>query len=95
MGGKEPLFPPRDRFDEMFPTVDYFVLEVLPVIEAGPPQVVVVELETERANEPQFRPHCHAGSADASRIVGDLRLEKHDMQAWSIGHGQGRICTGI
>jgi len=65
---------------QVVPVIDDLPFKVFPVVEAGAAEVVVVDAEPERANEPELRADGDAGAADAARVVRDLRLVQHDVQ---------------
>ena len=80
-----------DIFEQLIPGVDDLPFEMLPVVESCPPKMIVIKLEAEGTNKPEFCADSDTGSPDTSRIMGDFRFQKHNMQAWSIRHRQGRI----
>jgi hypothetical protein len=84
-----------DIFEQLIPGVDDLPFEMLPVVESCPPKMIVIKLEAEGTNKPEFCADSDTGSPDTSRIMGDFRFQKHNMQAWSIRHRQGRIRKGL
>jgi hypothetical protein len=51
-----------------------------PIIESGPSKPCVVQLKSSRAYNPQFGSHSNAGSANVSRVLGNLWLVEHDVR---------------
>src|SRR5579863_2850484 len=71
------------------------------VVEAGAPQALVVQSESQRLDQVQRRAAVCAQANGVARIRGNLRLEQHDMKhgLWS-GRGSGagvtrRWCCGM
>ena len=64
----------------LIPIVDDLPFEVFPVIETGAAEVIVVNPEAERSNQPELGPDGDAGAADTAGVVGDLRLVEDDVQ---------------
>ena len=65
--------------DQVVPVVDHLPFQVLPVIEPGSLEIVVVGPKSERSDEPQFGGDRNAGSTHTAGVVGDLWLVEHDM----------------
>ena len=72
------------------PIVDHLPLEVLPVVQASPAEIVIVDPEAERTHEPQLGAGRHAGAADRTGIVRNLRLVQNNVQQRFVRHRQGR-----
>ena len=54
-------------------------VQMLPVVKAGPPQLLFVQLKTEGTDEPQFGSHRQAAATDIPSVLGDLGLVKNDV----------------
>jgi len=89
VGRKEPAkIAPCGRHtgNERLPVGDHFPLEFIPVIEARPSQVIIVDGEPERLDQPHFRPDSNAGAANVSGIGWNFRLVEDDVQAGLVPH---------
>ena len=78
--GEEPMSAGRQCGCERVPIVDDLPREMLPIVEPGAAEVVIVDAKPQRPHQPQLGPDGHARAADAARVVGDLRLVQHDVQ---------------
>ena len=54
-------------------------IEVLPVVHAGPPEVLLSEAKAQGFDEVKSRARGHAGTADISRIGGNFQLQKYNI----------------
>ena len=54
--------------------------QVLPIVQARPAEMAIVEPEAQGPNQPKLGPQGDAGAADVARVVGNLRLMQNDMQ---------------
>ena len=54
-------------------------IEVLPVVHAGPPEVLLSEAKAQGFDEVKSRARGHAGTADISRIGGNFWLQKYNI----------------
>jgi hypothetical protein len=61
-------------------------IEVSPVVHAAPLEIAVVEGEAQWLDEVEFGPGKGAQPPDISSVLGDLRLEKNDLQRLSHAH---------
>jgi hypothetical protein len=52
---------------------------MLPIIKSRPPQVIVVEMETEWSDKPELCAYGDTGAADATGVVGDFRFIEYDV----------------
>ena len=64
--------------------VDDFPFQSVPVIEAGSPQRPLVDLKSQRSDQPQFRVQRDACPADGTGIGRNFRLIKDDVQVWLV-----------
>lgn len=71
---------------EGIPIVHNFPFKLLPIVEAGAAEVIVVYPKAERAHQPQLRPDGKARPADAPRVVRDLRLVENDVEQGIVLH---------
>ena len=85
---REPPAPAAEPRPEGVPTVHRFPLQVLPVVESGPAQVVVIDAKAERSDEPQLGSEGDARAADVARVLRDLWLVEHDMQQRLMIHSE-------
>jgi hypothetical protein len=59
---------------------------MIPVVEPGPTEIIIVEPEAERADEPELGSGGHARAADGTRVIGNLRLMENNVQARFVFH---------
>ena len=52
----------------------------MPVVQAGAPYRLLVDIKTERLHQVQRRPRIDTKPADRTGIVGDLRMDKDDVK---------------
>ena len=64
-------------------------LEVLPIVQARAPQIVVVNTKPQRTDQPQLGAQCDAGPPHAPGVVGNLRFVQDNMQLWFVTHTVG------
>ena len=69
-----------DRRHDIIEAVDDRPGQMLPVIQAGPAQVAVVEMETQRSHQPEHRTGGNAGPTDGTRVQRDLGLNQDHIQ---------------
>jgi hypothetical protein len=55
-------------------------IQVRPVIQAGPFELAVGDIETELSHEVELGLQSHAGPPDVARIGTDFRLDEHDVE---------------
>ena len=70
------------------PVVDHLPGEMLPIIEPGAAQIIVIEPKAERPDEPQLGPRGNARAAHAAGVVWNLGLIKHDVQQRLVGESR-------
>src|SRR5512133_2876978 len=80
LGAEEPQAFRGGAGEEILPVLVVRGLELLPVVQAGPTQVIVAGVETQRMDQVEFRPVVHAEAADASGILRNLGLMQDDME---------------
>ena len=85
--GEQPAAGWGQFLQERRPVVDSLPLEVLPVVQPCPSEMMVVQAKTERSNQPEFCPHGNTGTTNTSRIVRDFRFEEDDVKSRVIMHG--------
>jgi len=73
-----------DRVDERFEPVVNVNMGVLPIVEAGPPEPGVIEIESERSYQMQTIPGIDAQSHEIPGIGRDLRLVENDVEHRSV-----------
>eukprot|EP00913_Durusdinium_trenchii_P008895 g8361.t1 len=78
-----------------FPTVDRLVVEQRPVIHAGPADVLFIEPESQRTDEPQLRPDRDTGIAPAAEAAKPhiVFMMADDLGWKDVGFHGGRIAT--
>jgi hypothetical protein len=78
--------------EEFLPVVNDLPLKVLPIVEPGPTQIVIIDAKPQGPHQPQLGSHRDARAADAPRVVRDLRLIEHHVQLGRVpgGHGYGQ-----
>lgn len=86
--GKDPKAIRWDTRQKMIPGIGSFPLEVLPIVEPGPLQLLFVHSKSGRAYNPQFGIQGGAGPADIPRVLRNLRLVQNDVQDRFGGHGR-------
>lgn len=69
---------------QVLPVTDNLVVQVLPVIQAGAPETLFIEPESQWAHEPEFGTECDAAATDVACILGNLRLVEDDMKLWIV-----------
>jgi hypothetical protein len=69
-----------DRIDERFEIVVNVNVGVLPVVEAGPPEPGIIEIEPERSYQMQTIPGIDAQPHEIPGIGRDLRLMENDVE---------------
>jgi hypothetical protein len=62
-------------------------IDHVPVIKPSPAKGFLVHVEADGLDDVQPAPSRGARSADVSRVVGNLRVQQHDMKR-RIGHRQ-------
>ena len=73
----------------MIPGIDRLPLKVVPVIEAGAAEVVIVEFEAQRPHQPHLGAEGHAGSPHVASVGWNLGLVEDDMEGGVVSH-EGR-----
>jgi ABC-type dipeptide/oligopeptide/nickel transport system ATPase subunit len=65
------------------------------IVETGPAEIVVVDLEAQRTHQPHLRPDRHAGPPHVPGVGGDFRLVEDDMEAGIVAHGGSPQGAGL
>lgn len=87
-------FTAAEPCDERFPIIDDFPLQVLPIIEARPTEIIIIDAETERAHQPKLAAGGHAGAAHRTGIVRNLWMVQNNVQERFVLHSRanaGRV----
>ena len=74
------------RRQQVVPGIDHLPLEILPIVEAGAAEVIVVELEPKRPDEPHFGADGDTGSPHVTGVGWNLGLVKDDMEGRVVTH---------
>ena len=84
------------RRQQVVPGVDHFPLEVVPVVEAGAAEIVVVEFEAERPHQPHLGADSDAGPPHVAGVGWNFGLVKDDMEGGVVTHEgpEGRVRPG-
>ena len=70
----------REGGRQFAPIIDHLPVKMLPVIEASPAEIVIIDAKTERPDEPELGADGHARAADTARVIRDFRLVEDDVE---------------
>jgi hypothetical protein len=59
---------------------------MLPVVQTGAAEIVVVDPKPKRSDHPELRPNGDARAADTPGVIRNLRLVQNDVQARLVLH---------
>ncbi len=74
-------------FQERLPALVLSAIDEVPVVQAGPTPGFFRHVETDRMNDVQSAAARRRGAPDISCVVGNLRIQQHDVKMW-LGHDE-------
>ena len=69
--------------------------KTVPVVQAGAPEVLLVQAESQGMHQVQDTSGCTAGAADVACVLGNLRLEKDDVDLHCAYHSTRTRCLSF
>ena len=79
----------RESHRQFVPTINDFAIQMSPIIQAGASHLLLIHLESERPDKPEFRMDGDARAANIPGILRNLGLVQNDVQVRSGVHTFG------